>query len=99
MKMVPFKGVLWLLGGARRQLHGKRRFRVLWLLVGGALVMHAKKGRISTSAAETLIVLLQLLVYTFCNFKGNEIHIPYMLQIHLLYFWEFVFFWICISIL
>jgi hypothetical protein len=34
MKIVPFKGVLWLLGGARRQLHGKRRLRVLWLLVG-----------------------------------------------------------------
>jgi hypothetical protein len=89
MKIVPFKGVLWLLGGARRQLHGKRRFRVLWLLVGGALVMHAKKGRISTSTAETLIVLLQLLVYTLCNFKGNEIHIRYMLQIHLLFFLDF----------
>jgi hypothetical protein len=34
MKIVPFKGVLWLLGGARRQLHGERRLRVLWLLVG-----------------------------------------------------------------
>ncbi len=34
MKIVPFKGVLWLLGGARRQLHGKRRLRVLWLVVG-----------------------------------------------------------------
>jgi hypothetical protein len=34
MKIVPFKGVLWLLGGARRQLHGKGRLRVLWLLVG-----------------------------------------------------------------
>ncbi len=34
MKIVPFKGVLWLLGGGRRQLHGKRRLRVLWLLVG-----------------------------------------------------------------
>jgi hypothetical protein len=67
MKIVPFKGVLWLLGGARRQLHGKRRLRVLWLLVGGAapLVMHAKKGRTSTSTAETLVVLLQLLVYKF----------------------------------
>jgi hypothetical protein len=91
--------VLWLLGGARRQLHGKRRLRVLWLLVGGALVMHAKKGRISTSTAETLIVLLQLLVYTFCNFKGNEVHIRYMLQIHLLFLLDFFFFWICISIL
>ncbi len=28
-----------------------------------ALVMHAKKGRTWTSTAETLIVLLQLLVY------------------------------------
>jgi hypothetical protein len=28
MKIVPFKGVLWLLGGARRQVHGKRRLRV-----------------------------------------------------------------------
>jgi hypothetical protein len=34
MKIVPFKGVLWLLGGARRQLHGKGHLRVLWLLVG-----------------------------------------------------------------
>jgi hypothetical protein len=34
MKIVPFKGVLWLLGGARRQLHGKRRLRVVWLVVG-----------------------------------------------------------------
>jgi hypothetical protein len=91
VKIVPFKGVLWLLGGARRQLHGKRRLRVLWLLVGGALVMQAKKGRISTSTAETLIVLLQLLVYTFCNFKGNEIHIRCMLQIHLLFFFGFFF--------
>jgi hypothetical protein len=100
MKIVPFKGVLWLLGGARRQLHGKRRLRVLWLLVGGALVMHAKKGRISTSTtAETLIVLLQLLVYTVCNFKGNEIHNKYMLQNHLLLFLDFFLFWICISIL
>jgi hypothetical protein len=113
IKIVPTKGVLWLLGGARRQLHGKRRFRVLWLLggarrqlhgkrrltvlwllVGGALSMHAKKGGISTSMAETLIVLLQLLVYTFCNFKRNVIHIKYMLQIHLLfllYFFSFGF--------
>jgi hypothetical protein len=30
-----------------------------------ALVMHAKKGRTWTSTAETLIVLLQLLVYKF----------------------------------
>jgi hypothetical protein len=34
MKIVPFKGVLWLLGGARRQLYGKHRLRVLRLLVG-----------------------------------------------------------------
>jgi hypothetical protein len=89
MKIVPFKGLLWLLGGARSQLHGKRRLRVLWLLGGGALVMHAKKGGISTSTAETLIVLLQLLVYTFCNFKRNEIHIKYVLQIHLLFLLDF----------
>jgi hypothetical protein len=115
MKIVPFKGVLWLLGGARRQLHrkgrlrvlwllggalrhlhGKRRLRVLWLLVGGALVMHAKKGRISTSTAETLIVLLELLVYTFCNFKRNEIHIKYMLQIHLLFLLDLHFYTVII---
>jgi hypothetical protein len=34
MKIVPFTGVLWLLGGVRRQVHGKHRLRVLWLLVG-----------------------------------------------------------------
>jgi hypothetical protein len=55
MKIVPFKGVLWLLGGARRQLHGKRRLKVLWLLVGARrqlrFVMHARKGRTSTSTA------------------------------------------------
>jgi hypothetical protein len=60
-----------------------------WSAVPGALVMHAKKGRTSTFTGETLIVLLQLLVYTFCNFKGNEIHIRYMLQIHLLFFLDF----------
>jgi hypothetical protein len=69
MKIVPFKGVLWLLGGARRQLHGKRPFESTlvagWCAAPGALVMHAKKGRTSTSTAETLIVLLQLLVYKF----------------------------------
>jgi hypothetical protein len=69
VKIVPFKGVLWLLCGARRQLHGKLRLRVLWLVVGapapGGLVMDAKKGRTSTSTAETLVVLLQLFVYKF----------------------------------
>ncbi len=51
MKIVPFKGVLWLLGGARRQLHGKRRLRVFgcWL---DRLVVHAKKGRTSTSTGR-----------------------------------------------
>jgi hypothetical protein len=63
------------------------------------LVVHAKKGWTSTSTAETLILLLQLLVYTFCNLKGNEIGIRYMLQIHFLFFLDFIFFWICISIL
>jgi hypothetical protein len=55
MKIVPFKGVLWLLGGARRQLHGKRPFEGTlvagWCAAPGALVMHAKKGRTSTSTA------------------------------------------------
>ncbi len=49
MKIVPFKGVLWLLGGARRQLHGKRPFEGTvvagWSAAPGALVMNAKKGR------------------------------------------------------
>ncbi len=36
-----------------------------WSAAPGALVMHAKKGRTWTSTAETLIVLLQLLVYKF----------------------------------
>jgi hypothetical protein len=91
MKIVPFKGVLWLLGGARRQLHGKRRLRVLWLLVGARrqvrLPCTPRKDGHRRLRAETLIVLLQLLVYTFCNFKGNEIHIRYILQIHLHFFW------------
>jgi len=64
MKIVPFKGVLWLLGGARRQLHGKGRLRVLWCWLECG-VMHAKKGGTSTSMAETLIVFLKLLVYKF----------------------------------
>jgi hypothetical protein len=55
MKIVPFKGVLWLLGGARRQLHGKRPFEGTlvagWSEARGGLVMHAKKGRTSTSTA------------------------------------------------
>jgi hypothetical protein len=36
-----------------------------WSAAPGALVMRAKKGRTWTSTAETLIVLLQLLVYKF----------------------------------
>jgi hypothetical protein len=35
--------VLWLLGGARRQLHGKRRLRVLWLLGGARRQLHGKR--------------------------------------------------------
>jgi hypothetical protein len=67
MKIVPFKGVLWLLGRAQRQLHGKRRLRVLWLLVGARrqVRLSCTQGRTWTSTAETLIVLLQLLVYKF----------------------------------
>ncbi len=92
MKIVPFKGVLWLLRGARRQLHGKRRLRVLWLLVGARhLVMHAKKGRTWTSTAETLIVCFNCWCTNFCNFKGNEIHIRYMKFICFSFFLEFFF--------
>jgi hypothetical protein len=54
MKIVPFKGVLWLLGGAAPAAWKAPFEGTLvagWSAAPVAFVMHAKKGRTSTSMA------------------------------------------------